>query len=611
MKNRYSKLLAGVLAAALCFGIAGCSSSTSGETAVFLDYGTGIDENGNYNDELYGINNNDNRNADPGAFWLSEEDDPEYGGYFYMYVTSWETDTDTAINTKWCEENGVAALAYMCYRSKDLYQWERCGTLPGGYSLQVDQEDWCRDKFWAPEVIQNPADGKYYMYFSAAAAENWGANGVSNSSNLYDRLYLSVAVSDTPVGPFDVLCNTDVETGKRIPTINFHDGCNTEYDWAAIDVSPFFDDNGDLYVYFNKHQDSHYGHMNGIFGMKMLSMTQPDYSTVTCLTQTDAISASSTPGQIEEVSSQGKYFYTENGVNEGPTMLKRNGKYYLTYSSNGYTLPTYSVHQAISDSPLGTFTKLDASCNPVLDGSLLGYMVGTAHHCFVQKGDELYIVYHRHDSIFGYNTGRGRSICADRVNWVTKDDKDILVANGPSKSLQWLSESISGYKNLAQTADVKMSAGTGVEYLTDEVVPYYSTVEEYVAQTEEGDLTITFKWDKPVSIKSVMIYNAKDVNFAFSKISDMRFKLAEKPEWAKDDFTWAVIKDLEVPSMYWDAESKDYIACGPAVAEFDEIMVSELSITIAEADRLVKTDKQGEENTALALSEIVILGGKE
>lgn len=612
MKHRYSKLLAGVLAAALCLCMAGCAGSTSEETAVYLDYRTGIDENGNYNDELYGMNNNDNKNADPGVFWVSEEEDPVYGGYFYMYVTSWETDTDTAINSKWCEENGVAALAYMCYRSKDLYQWERCGSLPGGFSLQVDNEDWCRDKFWAPEVVKNPADGKYYMYFSAQAAENWGAKGVSDSDYMYDRLYLSVAVSDSPVGPFDVLCNTDVETGKRIPTINFREGCGTEYDWAAIDVSPFFDDNGDLYVYFNKHQDGHYAHLNGVYGMKMLSMTQPDYSTVVCLTQADAVTASSTPGQIEDASAEGSYFYGESGINEGPTMLKRNGKYYLTYSANGYGHQNYSVHQALGDSPLGTFTKLDATCNPVLDGSVLGYMVGTAHHCFVEKGDELYIVYHRHDTIFGYDTGRGRSISADRAQWVKNSEGvEMLTANGPSKSLQWLSESISGYKNLAQTADVKMSQGTGVGYLTDELVPYYNTVENYVAQTEEGDLTINFKWDEPVNISSLMIYNAKDVSYAFSKIADIRFRLAAQPEWASEDYTWAVIKDLEFPSLYWDKDSEEYIACGPAVAEFDEIMVTELSITIEEEDRLMKTDKQGDVNTALRLSEIIILGGKE
>ena len=108
-----------------------------------------------------------------------------------------------------------------------------------------------------------------------------------------------------------------------------------------------------------------------------------------------------------------------------------------------------------------------------------------------------------------------------------------------------------------------------------------------------------------------MIYNALDVSSAFSKISDIRFKLAEKPDWASEDYTHAVIKDLKFSDLYWNADSEEYISCAPAVAEFNEIMVSEITITISATDRLQKVDKQGEDNTALALSEIVILGGVE
>lgn len=611
MKKRYRRFLTGVLAAVLCIGIAGCGSSTGDAETVYLDYGTGIDEDGNYNSELYGMNNNDVRGADPGCFWVSEEDDPEYGGYFYMYHTSWDVKSSTALNSEWCEENDVAVLAYKCYRSKDLYTWEICGSLPGGYSLQVDEADWPRDNMWAPEVIQNPADGKYYMYFSGDAPENWGASmGVSESDYEYDRLYLAVAVSDNPTGPFDIIYDTDPVTGKRIPTINFHEGCGTQYDWAAIDISPFFDEDGSLYIYFNKHADSYNSGMNGIFGAKMLDMAHPDYSTVVCLTQANAITAYSEPGQIEadDITEEGSYFFEEKGVNEGPIMLKHNGQYYLTYSSNGYGSQQYSVHQAVSDSPLGKFTKLDGTeGNPILEGSSLGYAAGTAHHCIIDKDGELYIMYHRHDSIYKFGT---RALCADRLAWTTNaNGMDILVANGPSKSLQWLSESVSGYKNLAQTADVKLSTGTGVKYLTDGIVPYTTVIDEQVAYSESGDVKVTFQWDEPVSVSSVMVYNGRDVNYAFSNIEEVRFTLAEQPEWASKDYTYAIIKDLEFPSLYWDKDSEDYIAGAPAIAEFDSIMVTQITITIAEEDRLVAIDKFGETNIALRLPEIVILGG--
>jgi len=620
MKHKYSKLLMGLLATSLCLGAVGCGSDNQKQQAmVHLNYSTGLDESGNYNDELYSMNTNDLSGADPGCFWLSEEEDPLYGGYFYMYPTSSVINSASALNGDYFEENNVSAIAARCYRSKDMYHWESCGALEGGYTLQVDEEDWCDSNFWAPEVIRNHADGKYYMYFSASAKANYGVEGISNSSEAFDRLYLGVAVSDSPTGPFDILYDTDAATGKRVPTINFHTGCKTEYNWAAIDVSPFFDDNGDLYLYFNKHRDDHYSQLNGIFGMKMKSMSIPDYSTVTCLTQAGKVTAYNTPGkiEIEDISSGDEYFVAEGGVNEGPIMLKHNGKYYLTYSSNGYESISYSVHQAISDTPLGTFQKLmPAQGNPVLDGSTLGYMNGTAHHAIAQKGNELWIIYHRHDSIFGYGSGWGRSICADRLNFVTNaEGEEVLTANGPSKSLQWRSESASGYVNLAQSAEVSISRGSGIQHLTDEILPFYTVTQDAVLKSvigekeREEDTVITLKWDEPVSVSSLMIYNAKDVNYAFSKVADVRFKLAEQPEWASKKYDYAVIKDLEHPDRYYNKESKEYISCSPAVAEFEEMLITEIQITISAEDRLVREDKHGNKNTALNLSEIVVLGG--
>ena len=40
-----------------------------------------------------------------------------------------------------------------------------------------------------------------------------------------------------------------------------------------------------------------------------------------------------------------------SGINEGPCVVYHNGKYYLTISINGYRDKSYSVIQAVSDSP--------------------------------------------------------------------------------------------------------------------------------------------------------------------------------------------------------------------------------------------------------------------
>ena len=84
MKQRCKKIIVSILAATLALGLAGCGSGSSNDKLVYLDYGTGIDETGAYNNELYGMNNNDVNGADPGCIYVSEEEDPVHGGYFYM-----------------------------------------------------------------------------------------------------------------------------------------------------------------------------------------------------------------------------------------------------------------------------------------------------------------------------------------------------------------------------------------------------------------------------------------------------------------------------------------------------------------------------------------------
>ena len=607
MKKKRDILCIGFLIAALCPGTAGCGRGTNEDpdgSLVYLNYTTGVEEDGNYNSSLYGYNNNVFQGGDPDIIYVSEEEDPENGGYYYLYFGS----TREAGSYR---EDHISFLTYLCYRSRNLFQWESCGALDG-FILGVEEEDWCQMHTWAPSVIRNPIDGKYYLYFNGAIPADYGVAGFSSSGNDWDRMYLGVAVSDSPMGPFDVLYDTDPATGKRIPTINFQEGGSTRYPWSAIDACPFMDDDGTLYLYFNKHTDDHYSQMNGVFGMRMSTMTIPDYSTVTCLTQAGYATADCVPGNIEEISGGEPYYITDEGINEAPDMYKHNGKYYITYASRGYSDPGYSLHQAISDNPLGPFVKPDEEGgNPVLDGSKFGFVNGTASHDIIQIEDEPWIVYHRHGSVNGFDEGWERSISVDRVSLVENQaGETVLSANGPSKFLVWLPESISGYQNLAQKADIQISDGTGVQYLTDRVLPFYEVARDHQMHVD-GDVTITMKWPEPVSISSVMVYNAREEDTAFSRIADIRFRLAGQPEWASRPYDYAVIEDLEFPERYWDPQTERYINCSPAVAEFGLLSVTELQIRIRKEDRLLEVNKLGEDNYALDLSEIIVLGKEE
>ena len=50
-------------------------------------------------------------------------------------------------------------------------------------------------------------------------------------------------------------------------------------------------------------------------------------------------------------------------VTEGPTVLKKNNRYYLLYSANDFRNPDYAVGYAVSESPLGPWKKAEG--NPI------------------------------------------------------------------------------------------------------------------------------------------------------------------------------------------------------------------------------------------------------
>jgi hypothetical protein len=71
-----------------------------------------------------------------------------------------------------------------------------------------------------------------------------------------------------------------------------------------------------------------------------------------------------------------------------------------------------------------------------------------------------------------------------------------------------------------------------------------------------------------------------------------------------------VIQDVMLPEYGYDAIADEYQPFAPVVAEFNEISVTEMKITIKAEDRLMKMNQMGEVNTALELSELVVLGGE-
>lgn len=274
-----------------------------------------------YDTSLLYRNMTDFQGGDSGFIYVSEEENQEYGGYFYQYCTGGGVTNkvpSTADGKTPSEENGEAAYTahIMVTRSKDLNDWEPCGAVDNGLGLIVENDDWVLNNVWAPECIYDEVSNKYYLYFSAASQINDGVavNGVeklySNSEKTYDRFYLGVAVSDTPVGPFHLVSSENVygsatatnPDGKVITSINPAIMLDQECDnlfyteaykkradfaekdevFAAIDIHPVFLD-GEFYIYFVKHISSGSVDGNTVWGMKMKDMITPDYSTISML----------------------------------------------------------------------------------------------------------------------------------------------------------------------------------------------------------------------------------------------------------------------------------------------------------------------------------------
>jgi arabinoxylan arabinofuranohydrolase len=187
---------------------------------------------------------------------------------------------------------------------------------------------------WAPSVVRAP-DGKFLMYVSVGS-EVWAGS------------------ADHPLGPW-----TDANDGRPLIPHDYRPG------YHMIDAEAFVDDDGSLYLYWG----SGWNWKNGrCFAVKL----KPDGATF--------------EGEPRDVT-PANYF-------EGPHVMKRDGRYYLSYSQGVTVSDTYQVHYAVGDSPLGPFTE--AANSPILVTDHARHIVSPGHHTVFTRADRTYLLYHRH-----------------------------------------------------------------------------------------------------------------------------------------------------------------------------------------------------------------------
>ena len=547
------------------------------ETGIPLAYDNEIPEGGiqdddNYNHDLFYRNDTLLDYPDNCTIYITDQNSTEYG-YYYIYGTV----------------TGLGA-----YRSKDLIHWENAITVAGHNAFTVKENSIVNYNIWAPEVIYDAEEDMYYLF-------------ASGSTEPDSEKHIFMAKAKEPYGPFEMVDETKWLIDADQANAAVAEGDRST--WQAIDASPFVGADGEKYLMIMLAGDPGDGGYDTIWGMRMIDWNTPDYSTLTRLTKNGYLTTEGEErASYEEVKTR----------NEAPFMYVRTdeeGKttYYLTMSING--LNDYTVIQAVGENPLGPFRKLTAEEGGILlstDNLTWDHIKGPGHHSFVQAGDELYIMYHQQANR-AFGDSWIRTIAKDRINFVKNDKgQEVMVANGPTWSLQPQVEEIAEYKNIAPEAKVTATKGENVEALTDGVLSLYKGVN-FVKEFESSKTTtITIDFGEYREITGLMVYNSKWYEKAFVSVDrvEFDFRNEELPDGAM-----AYINNLEFDwESYKNATVDDMRPGGSAVAVFEPLEVKTIRITfklpIERPDDLQLLDDEGYimDQEIIGVPEIVVLG---
>jgi arabinoxylan arabinofuranohydrolase len=240
-----------------------------------------------------------------------------------------------------------------CWESDDFKQWTY-------RELNWPTKEACTSPtsmgamVWAPAVVRGK-DGRFYMYVSVGS-EIWAG------------------VAEHPLGPWQNALGT-----RPLVSADF------DRRYHMIDADVFIDDDGRAYLYWG----SGWNWVNG-----------------ECFAVELADDMLSFVGDVQRV--------TPSNYFEGPTMLKHDGRYYLTYSNGKTISDTYEVRYAVGDHPLGPFKE--GKNSPILTTNRAKNVVSPGHHGFYRRDGQVYIVYHRHRIPFVEGTAF-RQVCVDPLHF--------------------------------------------------------------------------------------------------------------------------------------------------------------------------------------------------
>jgi beta-xylosidase len=270
-------------------------------------------------------------------------------------------------------------------KSPDLVTWEELNDPLPKIPL------WSTGQTWAPEVVKT--SGGYVMYYTLRDPE-------IRRPDMSGSQCISLAVSTTPDGPFvDEL---------KAPFV-----CQPSLG-GSIDATAFEDKDGKRYLIWKND--------GNCCGMPTRFYIQP-------LTA-DGLKLTGKPVDMGVTND----LPWEGGVIEAPTLLLRDGTYYLFYSANNYDTEFYAIGYATSKQLLGPY--VDAPENPIVasawDHPVNAQARGPGHQSIVEDDDgELWMAFHAFDDdAVGYSNG------GQRAMWIGKLTFDggkprVEVSDGP------------------------------------------------------------------------------------------------------------------------------------------------------------------------------------
>ncbi len=263
-------------------------------------------------------------------------------------------------------------------KSQDLQNW----TSVGDVLVPPDEER--GGEFWAPEVAFR--DGLFYLYYHP------GRPG--------GAFRIRVAVSPNPEGPY-------IDTGTPLT-----DAAQNDF---AIDSHAFRDDDGQWYLFYaTDFTDSDAKTFRGT------ALVVDRLETMTRLAGTpQVVMRAHWPWQCFEAMRDWRGVKADWYTLEGPTVVKRSGKYYCFYSGGCWENDTYGVDYLVADHVLGPWQEVGGERGPQVMRTVPGRVIGPGHHSIVSSpdGTQDFAVYH------AWNDSR-----TERLMWV---DPLLWTPDGP------------------------------------------------------------------------------------------------------------------------------------------------------------------------------------